>query len=158
MGLPPLPAKGVLDDQTPRSANASNDPNMNEPSSTNSSPSMLPYLQDSNPPSPKPDPDSPSARVPAPRIARPVPSLLSLNPNNPLASGSSASPTLSTASSSSSKFKRRPAPLMLGRQEIGQDEELTAQLRTDGRWSARSAITIVSPVYGESATLRRSSY
>ena len=35
--------------------------------------------------------------------------------------------------------------MILGRQEIGQDEELSAQLQTDGRWSARSGIEVVTP-------------
>ena len=107
-------------------------------SSTSSSPSLLPYLRDSSP-SPQTIIDSSvnEPKVPGPRAG---PSLLSLsNPTIP-----SPTPTSAT-SSTSSKAKKRPKPLVLGRQEVGQDEELTAQLRTDGRWSARSGITIVSP-------------
>lgn len=108
-------------------------------SSTNSSPSLLPYLRDSSP-SPQTIIDSSGnePKVPGPRAG---PSLLSLS-NPPI---SSTSTPTSATSSTSSKAKKRPTPLVLGRQDIGQDEELTAQLRTDGRWSARSGITIVSP-------------
>jgi len=108
-------------------------------SSTNSSPSLLPYLRDSSP-SPQTTIYSSAnePKVPGPRAG---PSLLSLS-NPPI---SSTSTPTSATSSTSSKAKRRPKPLVLGRQDIGQDEELTAQLRTDGRWSARSGITIVSP-------------
>jgi hypothetical protein len=120
-----------------------------EASSTNSSPSLLPYLRDSSP-SPQTIIDSSVSepKVPGPRAG---PSLLSLS--NPPTS-STSTPTSAT-SSTSSKAKKRPKPLVLGRQEIGQDEELTAQLRTDGRWSARSGITIVSPrKFGQPAVER----
>jgi hypothetical protein len=131
-----------------------------DPSSNNSSPSMLPYLRDSsNPSSPQTDLSATGeeARVPAPKAGPSVSLLKLLHPNATLPyespSTSSTSPTstpLSAATSStSSKTKKRPEPLILGKQEIGQDEELTAQLRTDGRWSARSGITIISPTRGK---------
>jgi hypothetical protein len=110
-----------------------------EASSTNSSPSLLPYLRDSSP-SPRTIIESSEPKVPGPRAG---PSLLSLS--NPPISSTPTPPPTSATSSTSSKAKKRPKPLVLGRQEVGQDEELTAQLRTDGRWSARSGITIVSP-------------
>jgi hypothetical protein len=118
-----------------------------DPSSTNSSPSMLPYLRSSSPsPQTTIDPQSSSPKVPGPRAG---PSLLQLS--SPSTSTSTPTPLSSgplsatSTSSTSSKAKRGPKPLILGRQEVGQDEELTAQLKTDGRWSARSGITIVSP-------------
>jgi hypothetical protein len=140
MVTPPPPAAQVPDNQ-PTTTEASS-------SSTNSSPSLLPYLRDSSP-SPQTiiDASVSEPKVPGPRAG---PSLLSLS-NPPIPS---PTPTSAT-SSSSSKAKKRPKPLVLGRQEIGQDEELTAQLRTDGRWSARSGITIVSPrKFGQPAVER----
>ena len=137
----PPPAAQVPDDQPITTTTAG-------VSSTNSSPSLLPYLRDSSP-SPQTiiDPSINEPRVPGPRAG---PSLLSLS-NPPIPSPTPTSATSST----SSKAKRRPKPLVLGRQEIGQDEELTAQLRTDGRWSARSGITIVSPrKFGQPAVER----
>jgi len=126
--VPPPPPAAQLPD---------NQPTTTEASSTTSSPSLLPYLRDSSPsPQTTVDPSVTEPKVPGPRAG---PSLLSLS-NPPI----SSTPTSAT-SSTSSKAKKRPKPLVLGRQEIGQDEELTAQLRTDGRWSARSGITIVSP-------------
>jgi len=129
MVSPPPPAAQLPDNQ----------PTTTEASSTTSSPSLLPYLRDSSP-SPQTTIDSSvnEPKVPGPRAG---PSLLSLS-NPPISS--TPAPTSAT-SSTSSKAKKRPKPLVLGRQEIGQDEELTAQLTTDGRWSARSGITIVSP-------------
>lgn len=117
-----------------------------EGSSTNSSPSMLPYLRDSTPsPQSTLNSSTTSPKVPGPRAG---PSLINLSntiPPSTSTSTSSAPLSATSSSSTSSKAKKRPKPLVLGRQEIGQDEELTAQLRTDGRWSARSGITIISP-------------
>jgi hypothetical protein len=128
---PPPPAAQLPDNQPTTTTEAS---------STNSSPSLLPYLRDSSP-SPQTIVD-PSVNVNEPKVPGPRagPSLLSLS-NPPI---QSPTPTSAT-SSTSSKAKKRPKPLVLGRQEVGQDEELTAQLGTDGRWSARSGVTIVSP-------------
>lgn len=157
-------------DDTPRPTNADTGP-----SSTNSSPSMLPYLRDSNPSSPQTDPPAAAegARVPAPRPGPAISLLKQLQSNatstsstgsgsgsdsttpiatpTPLSAIPTPTPTSASSSSSSSKTKRRPKPLILGKQEIGQDEELTAQLQTDGRWSARSAISIISPTRGMSS-------
>ena len=128
--VPPPPPAAQLSDNQPTSTTA-------EGSSTNSSPSLLPYLRDSSPsPQTTVNTKVDEPKVPGPRAG---PSLLSLS-NPPIPSTPS-----SATSSTSSKTKKRPKPLVLGRQEVGQDEELTAQLRTDGRWSARSGITIVSP-------------
>ena len=128
--VPPPPPAAQLSDNQPSSTTA-------EGSSTNSSPSLLPYLRDSSP-SPQTTVNNKvdQPKVPGPRAGS---SLLSLS-NAPTSSTPSSAP-----SSTSSKAKKRPKPLVLGRQEVGQDEELTAQLRTDGRWSARSGITVVSP-------------
>jgi len=142
----PTPPTGTaaqlhLDDQaTVKTTDASS-------SSTNSSPSMLPYLRDSSP-SPQtisaPSTSESDARVPGPRAG---PSLLSLSTAGPSTSTAASTSPLSASSttSTSSKSKKRPKPLILGRQEIGQDEELSAQLQTDGRWSARSGIEVVTP-------------
>lgn len=162
-------------DDTPRPTNADTGP-----SSTNSSPSMLPYLRDSNPSSPQTDLPAAAegARVPAPRPGPAISLLKQLQSNatstsstgsgsgsdsttpiptpTPLSAVPTPTPTsASSSSSSSSKTKRRPKPLILGKQEIGQDEELTAQLQTDGRWSARSGISIISPTRGMSCQRQR---
>ena len=144
MVLPPPPAAQSPDNQPITTTTAG-------VSSTSSSPSLLPYLRDSSP-SPQTIVD-PSVNVNEPKVPGPRagPSLLSLS-NPPI---SSTSTPTSASSSTSSKAKKRPKPLVLGRQDVGQDEELTAQLRTDGRWSARSGITIVSPrKFGQPAVER----
>jgi hypothetical protein len=153
--VPPISsASRGLDDQSRPT------PTDTGPSSTNSSPSMLPYLRDSSIPS-SPQADLPAvaedSRVPAPRAGPSVSLLKLLHPNttspsespSPSSTSPTSTPLSATTSSTSSKTKKRPKPLILGKQEIGQDEELTAQLRTDGRWSARSGITIISPTRGK---------
>jgi len=116
-------------------------------SSTHSSPSQLPYLRDSVSPDPGTESDLPDGpiqselelhegKTPRPRA--------SLNLPTEPQSRRSLSPTLSvgSSSSSSSRIRKRPPPLVLGRQEVGQDEELTAQLQIDGRWGRKSPLLV----------------
>lgn len=126
------------------------EPAASSSSSTHSSPSQLPYLRDSDSPDAQPlqkqHEDEERARDPTPTPS----SFALLNLPGPSSGSAKAllSPTLSATSSTSTSSKgrtrKRPAPLILGRQNIGQDEELTAQLEADGRWSARSPLTVIS--------------
>jgi hypothetical protein len=127
-------------------------PTASSSSSTHSSPSQLPYLRDSDSPDGQPlqtkQEDEESTRDPTPT---PTPSSFALlNLPGPSSGFGNAllshtlSATSSTSTSSKGRTRKRPAPLILGRQDIGQDEELTAQLQADGRWSAKSPLTVIS--------------